>query len=77
MTASSRWEDNPFRNPDLTPEQVEYADRRGAAFREYYRTGNPEPLREFGFNLPDKSTQGQMSQKVRQVRQAVPKDDAR
>ena len=54
---TSRWEDNPFRDENLTPEQLQYMDARKAAFREYYRTGDPTPLQEFGLDLPDKTTQ--------------------
>ena len=52
--ANSRFTDNPFRDPNLPPEQHEYLARRNAALRHYYSTGDPEPIREFGFNLPDK-----------------------
>lgn len=54
---ASRWDDDFLRDPNLTPDRVEHLDRRAAAFREYYRTGDPSPLQEFGLNLPDKTTQ--------------------
>ena len=52
--ANSRFTDNPFRDPNLPPEQHEYLDRRNAAIRHYYRTGDPGPDREFGFALTDR-----------------------
>ena len=61
---TSRWDDDFLRDPNLTPEQVEYLDRRAAAFREYYRTGDPEPLREFGLDLPDKRSSTQLPEQV-------------
>ena len=76
-TSEGRWSDDVFRDPNLTPEQADFLDRRGAAMREYYRTGNPEPMREFGLDLADRTSQGQMDQMVKQARQAVPTDDAR
>lgn len=54
---SSRFSDNPFRDPNLPSEQQDYLNRRNEAFRHYYRTGDPGPAREFGFDLPDKSEQ--------------------
>ncbi len=53
----ARFYDNPFRPTNLTPEQNEYLDRRGVAFRHYYATGDPSKLKEFGFNLPDKQAE--------------------
>ena len=52
--ANSRLTDNPFRDPNLLPEQQDYLDRRNAALRHYYRTGDPGPAREFGFDLKDR-----------------------
>ncbi len=46
----SRFSDNPFRDPNMPKEQQEYLDRRNAAMRYYYETGDPEPLAEFGFH---------------------------
>ena len=52
--ANSRFTDNPFRDPNLPPEQRDNLDRRNAALRYYYRTGDPGPAREFGFDLTDR-----------------------
>ena len=52
--SKSRFTDNPFRDPNLPPETREYLDRRNAAYRHWRDTGDPEPMREFGFNLPDR-----------------------
>ena len=54
---TSRWDDDVMRDPSLSPEEVAHLDRRAAAFREYYRTGDPAPLQEFGLDLPDKTAQ--------------------
>ena len=50
----SRFTDNPFRDPNLPPERQEYLDRRNTAYRHWQDTGDPEPMREFGFDLPDR-----------------------
>ncbi len=55
--ATSRFSDNPFRDPNLPPDKVEYLDRRNEAIRHWHNTGCPEDAREFGFNLPDRRQQ--------------------
>ena len=54
---ASRWDDDSLRDPNPSREAAERLDRGNAAFREYYRTGDPTPLQEFGLDLPDKTTQ--------------------
>ena len=52
--ATSRFSDNPFRDPNLPPEQADYLDRRNSAMRHWRETGDPGPAKEFGFDLPDR-----------------------
>lgn len=49
MPVHSRWTDNPFRDPNLTPEQVERIEARHKALRIYRETGNSSLLEEIGF----------------------------
>ena len=39
MPANNRFSDNPFRDPNLTPEQVERIEKRNEALRIYRETG--------------------------------------
>ena len=48
MPASSRFSDNPFRDPNLTPEQVERIEKRNEALRIYRETGDEGPAIEVG-----------------------------
>lgn len=45
---TSRFSDNPFRDPNLTPEQVAIIEARNEAMREYHKTGDPTELQEMG-----------------------------
>ena len=54
MTSYPRFSDNPFRDPNMPPEQAAYLDRRNAAINHWHKTGDPIPAREFRFNLPDR-----------------------
>ena len=40
MPASSRFSDNPFRDPHLSPEQVDRIEKRNKALRIYRETGD-------------------------------------
>ena len=48
MPANNRFSDNPFRDPTLTPEQVERIEKRNEALRIYRETGNEGPAIEIG-----------------------------
>ncbi len=51
---TSRFSDNPFRDPNLSPEQVAVIEARNKALRIYHATGDPRPAREAGlFPIPD------------------------
>ena len=54
MPVHSRWTDNPFRDPNLTPEQVERIEARHRALRIYRETGDEGPAIEAGL-FPSKS----------------------
>ena len=45
---TSRFSDNPFRDPNLTPEQVRVIEARNDAIRIYHATGDPRPAIEAG-----------------------------
>ena len=52
---TSRFSDNPFRSPDLTPEQKARLDERDRAIRIFRETGDPGPAQEAGwFPSPEK-----------------------
>ena len=55
MPANSRFSDNPFRDPNATPEQVERIEKRNKALRIYRETGDTGPAIEAGL-FPDKPT---------------------
>ena len=48
MSNRSRFSDNPFRRPNLTPEQIAKLDERNAAMQHYYKTGDKGPAIEAG-----------------------------
>ena len=48
MPVHSRWTDNPFRRPDLTPEQIERIEARNKALCIYRETGDEGPAIEAG-----------------------------
>ena len=48
MPANNRFSDNPFRDPNLTPEQVERIEKRNEALRIYRETGDEGPAIEIG-----------------------------
>ena len=45
---TSRFSDNPFRDPNLTPEQVRVIEARNEALRLHRATGDPRPAIEVG-----------------------------
>ena len=52
--ANNRFSDNPFRSPNLTPEQVERIEKRNEALRIYRETGDTGPAIEVGlFPAPE------------------------
>ena len=55
MPANSRFSDNPFRDPNLTPEQVDRIEKRNKALRIYRETGDTGPAIEAGL-FPATST---------------------
>ena len=48
MPANARFSDNPFRDPNLTPEQVERIEKRNEALRIFRETGDEGPAIEVG-----------------------------
>ncbi len=48
MPANNRFSDNPFRDPNLSPEQVERIEKRNEALRIYRETGDRGPAVEAG-----------------------------
>ncbi len=55
MPANNRFSDNPFRDPNLTPEQVERIEARNKALRIFRETGDKGPAIEAGI-FPAKPT---------------------
>ena len=56
MGTQSRWTDNPFRDPNLTPEQLEWLKKRDEAMRIYRETGDETMAQEIGLFLKDDVT---------------------
>lgn len=50
--SQSRWTDNPFRRPDLTPEQLEWIKKRNEATRIFQETGDDTMAIEIGLFDP-------------------------
>lgn len=48
MPTNNRFSDSPFRDPNLTPEQVERIEQRNRALRIYRETGDEGPAIEAG-----------------------------
>ena len=55
----SRFTDNPFRSPDVTPEQEEWLNKRNEALRIYWATGDKKPAQEIGLFPSDGGEQVQ------------------
>ena len=51
----SRWTDNPFRRPDLTPEQLEWIEKRNKATRIFQETGDDTMAIEVGLFAPQEN----------------------
>ena len=52
---SSRWTDNPFRDPNISPKQQEWLDKRDEAMRIYRETGDPSMAQEIGLFPKDEA----------------------
>ena len=50
--SQSRWTDNPFRRPNLTPEQLEWLKKRNEATRIFQETGDDTMAIEIGLFRP-------------------------
>ena len=46
--ANSRWTDNPFRRPDITPEELAWIEKRNEATRIFQETGDDTMAIEIG-----------------------------
>ena len=46
--AHSRWTDNPFRRPDITPEELKWIEKRNEATRIFQETGDDTMAIEIG-----------------------------
>ena len=55
----SRWTDNPFRRPDITPEQLEWIEKRNEATRIFRETGDDTMAIEIGLFPPHDNEEGQ------------------
>ena len=44
----SRWTDNPFRQPDITPEQLKWIEQRNKAMRIFDETGDTTMAEDIG-----------------------------
>lgn len=49
---NSRWTDNPFRQPGLSKEQIEWLDKRDEATRIFQETGDDSMAIEIGLFAP-------------------------
>ena len=50
--SQSRWTDNPFRDPNATPEQLEWIKKRNEATRIFRETGDDTMAIEIGLFPP-------------------------
>ena len=50
--SQSRWTDNPFRRPDITPEELEWIKKRNEATRIFRETGDDTMAIEIGLFPP-------------------------
>ena len=55
----SRWTDNPFRRPDITPEQLEWIEKRNKATRIFQETGDDTMAIEIDLFPPHDNEEGQ------------------
>ena len=56
--AHSRWTDNPFRRPDITPEELAWIEKRNEATRIFQETGDDTMAIEIGLFPPRKDGGG-------------------
>ena len=52
---TSRWTDNPFRDPNASPEQLAWLEKRDEAFRIWRETGDETMLQEIGLFPKDEA----------------------
>ena len=53
---NSRWTDNPFRQPSLSQEQLDWLNKRNEATRIFQETGDDTMAIEIGFFPPREET---------------------
>ena len=61
----SRWTDNPFRDPNATPEQLAWLERRDEALRIYRETGDDTMAIEIGL-FPTPEEEARAARKMRE-----------
>ena len=62
--AHSRWTDNPFRSPNLPPEQLEWLNKRNEATRIFRETGDDTMAIEIGL-FPSREAQAELKRQRR------------
>ena len=65
---TSRFTDNPFRDPNMPPEQAAKLDARNAAYNHWHETGDPTEINKFGFNLPDRRQMTRTNKAIKQAK---------
>ena len=69
--ANNRFSDNPFRDPNLTPEQVERVEERNRALRIYRETGDTGPAEAVGLFPKSKDPVSKATREVQEARQVL------
>lgn len=68
MGDTSRFSDNPFRDPNLSPEQVAVIEKRNEALRHYQETGDDGPAIEAGlFPSPEEEQMSEIDKMVTDI----------
>ena len=75
MSDKSRFTDNPFRPPNLSPEQVAKLDERMAAIRIYQQTGDRGPAIKAGLFLSDEEKKRLEADKMSDAAEKPPHSD--